>query len=42
MKIDCIADLHGHKPELPGGDVLIIGGDLTARGTEPEYLRVFP
>jgi Icc-related predicted phosphoesterase len=31
MIIDCIADLHGHYPELEGGDLLIVAGDLTAR-----------
>lgn len=31
MKITCIADLHGYKPELEGGDLLIVAGDLTAR-----------
>jgi Icc-related predicted phosphoesterase len=30
MIIDCIADLHGHYPELDGGDLLIVAGDLTA------------
>ena len=30
MIIDCISDLHGHYPELKGGDMLIIAGDLTA------------
>lgn len=30
MIIDCIADLHGFYPDLPGGDLLIIAGDLTA------------
>lgn len=29
MIIDCIADLHGHYPELEGGDLLIVAGDLT-------------
>lgn len=24
-----VSDLHGHKPILPGGDILIIGGDCT-------------
>lgn len=37
MLIDCISDLHGFKPELSGGDVLIICGDLTARDTKDEY-----
>jgi Icc-related predicted phosphoesterase len=31
MIIDCIADLHGHYPELEGGDLLIVAGDLTAK-----------
>jgi Icc-related predicted phosphoesterase len=29
MIIDCISDLHGFYPELGGGDLLIVGGDLT-------------
>lgn len=27
-KIVCSADWHGHLPELPPGDILVIGGDL--------------
>jgi Icc-related predicted phosphoesterase len=36
MIIDCIADLHGNYPELQGGDLLIVAGDLTARDTEKD------
>lgn len=38
MIIDCISDLHGCKPVLHGGDLLIVAGDLTARDTAHEYL----
>lgn len=41
MIIDCISDLHGCKPVLQGGDLLIVAGDLTARDTEVEYLEFF-
>lgn len=37
MIIHAIADLHGYKPHLEGGDLLVIGGDLTARDTLEEY-----
>ncbi len=37
MIIDCISDLHGFYPELSGGDLLIIAGDLTARDKPGEY-----
>lgn len=37
MIVDCISDLHGTQPELEGGDLLIIAGDLTARDEHKEY-----
>lgn len=38
MIIDCISDLHGYYPNLPGGDILIIAGDLTANDSVLDYL----
>lgn len=37
--IDCVSDLHGHYPELTGGDLLIVAGDLTAMDTKNEYKK---
>lgn len=37
MIIDCVSDLHGYYPNLTGGDLLIIAGDLTANDTEKEF-----
>lgn len=28
MIIDCVSDLHGYYPALPGGDILVVAGDL--------------
>lgn len=39
--VDCIADLHGNYPKLDGGDLLIVGGDLTKRDKESEYRNEF-
>ena len=37
MDLTLISDLHGFFPELPGGDLLIVAGDLTARDSTYEY-----
>jgi Icc-related predicted phosphoesterase len=38
MIIDCIGCLHGARPKLEGGDLLIVTGDLTARDTPEEHV----
>lgn len=39
MLVTAISDLHGDRPRLKGGDLLIIAGDLTARNKEDEYYQ---
>lgn len=40
MEIDCIGCLHGDYPQLEGGDLLIVTGDLTARDALIEHVLV--
>jgi Icc-related predicted phosphoesterase len=39
MIVDCISDLHGFYPELEGGDLLIVAGDLTRHDTTEEHIQ---
>lgn len=41
MIIDCIGCLHGARPKLEGGDLLIVTGDLTARDSLPEFEKFY-
>ncbi len=40
MKLVCLSDTHGdhHQVEVPHGDVLVHAGDVTAHGTEQDFL----
>ncbi len=39
MDVTCISDLHGHYPQLEGGDLLIVAGDLTAHDQLNEHVK---
>ena len=41
MLIDCISDLHGEFPNLPGGDLLLIAGDLTSNDSTKAWINFF-
>lgn len=41
MRITAIGCLHGYYPQLDGGDLLIVTGDLTAKNLMPEYSKFF-
>jgi len=41
MKITAVGCLHGCRPDLPGGDLLIVTGDLCRSGIIKEYLQFF-
>ena len=36
MRLVCISDLHGNRPVLPPGDLLLVAGDLTETGTRAQ------
>lgn len=38
MIIDCLSDCHGFYPELEGGDLLIVAGDLTSNDQKYQYI----
>ena len=40
-RISCISDLHGSYPQLPGGDLLIIAGDLTSNDSPAAWTDFF-
>lgn len=38
MIVDMVSDLHGFLPQLEGGDLLIIAGDLTSIDTQEQHM----
>jgi len=40
IKMDCVSDTHGAQPALPGGDILVVAGDISYQG-EPRELSAF-
>lgn len=41
MIVDCIGCLHGAKPKLDGGDLLIVTGDLTSSDKAYQFVEFF-
>lgn len=41
IKITVTSDLHGYEPLLNGGDLLLIGGDLTTNDREKDWEKFF-
>lgn len=41
MRITMTADLHGHFPSTPGGDLLIVAGDMVAHGHLYEWMAFY-